>query len=197
VEARFGELEYEAGWVESYQRRLAFTMVSALGDYTRDRRREGASVVATEAFFSIHHGNVVVRGVIDRLEATASGDILVVDLKTGAHQTDAGVADNPQMLAYQMGLESSEITTLWDHGNAGSAGAVLLFVKQGVRGKTYRLAAQAPLTSEGRNAFLERIEKAAAVISSHEFSGEPRAFGPPGSPARHRWHAIGQVCGDV
>jgi len=197
VESRFGELEYEAGWVESYQRRIALAMVSALGDYTRDRRSEGASVVATEAFFSIHHGNVVMRGVIDRLEATVSGDILVVDLKTGAHQTDAGVADNPQMLAYQMGLESEEMRQLWDQGNPGSAGAVLLFVKQGVRGKTYRLATQAPLTGDARSAFLARIEKAAAVISSHEFSGEPRAFGPPGSPARHRWHAIGQVCGDV
>ena len=197
VDRRFGELEYEAGWVERYQRGLARGMVEALGEYTKDRRDAGATVLGREASFRIEHERVVMRGSIDRLESTDSGEVLVVDLKTGNHQTDSAVVGNPQMLSYQLALESEDIRTLLGEHEPVSAGAVLLFVKSGVRGKTYRLATQAPLDAPTRAAFLARIEAAAAIICSHEFSGEPQAFGPPGTPARHRWHSIGQVCGDV
>lgn len=197
VDRRFGELEYDAGWVEHYERRLARGMVAALGDYTRDRLREGYEALGVETPFTIEHEGIVLRGVIDRLEKTPEGRVLVVDLKTGTPQTDAAVVDNPQMLAYQMALESPGIQQVLGDTAPVSAGAILLFVKSGVRGKTYRLAAQEPLTAEKREAFLERVESAARLIAAHQFAGEPRAFGRPGTPARHRWHAIAQVCGDA
>ena len=197
VDRRFGELEYDAGWVEQYERGLARGMVTALADYTKERLRDGYEVVGVETPFTIEHEGVVIRGVIDRLEKTPEGEILVVDLKTGSHQTDAGVVDNPQMLAYQLALESPGMQDVLKDATPVSAGALLLFVKSGVGGKTYRVAAQAPLTAEKREAFLERVREAAQIIAAHQFAGEPRAFGPPGTPARHRWHALGQVCGDA
>jgi len=196
VDGRFAELEYEAGWIEAHQRRLAKTMVEALAQYTRDRVVAGASVLASEARFEIRHDRVVMRGVIDRLERARGGNVLVVDLKTGQHVTDAAVVDNPQMLAYQLGLESAEMSEALGEGELISAGAVLVFVKSGVRGKAYRLASQEPLSETSRQKFLARVDTAAQIIAAAEFGGQPRSFGPPGTPGRHRWHVIAQVCGD-
>ena len=197
VDQRFGELEYESGWVEGYQRGLARGMVQALADYTADRRTSGASVLAIEASFQIDHQRVRLRGMIDRLEGLESGEVMVVDLKTGASQRDKDVIENPQMLSYQMALQSAEIRELLGRDELASAGAMLVFVKDGVGGKTYRIATQAPLTPQAQEAFLTRIDAAADLMSAHEFGGEPRAFGAPGTPARHRWHAIGQVTDEV
>jgi hypothetical protein len=196
VEQSFGQLEYEAGWVEDYQRRIARGMVGALGDYVRDRTQAGFQVVASEKRFHMQCGDAHLTGIIDRIERGPDGALVVVDLKTGTHKTDNDVIDNPQMLAYQMALEDPESGLLSDTADVVNAGAVLLFVKSGVRGKNYRLATQEPLTPEGREAFLARIETAAKIISAAEFAGGPLVFGA-GAPSRHRWHFVGQVCGDV
>jgi hypothetical protein len=78
-----------------------------------------------------------------------------------------------------------------------SAGASLLFVKEGIRGKSYRLTTQPPVDEQGIADFLVRVEAAAALMAAHEFPGGPLSFGPQGSPSRHRWHFVGQVCGDA
>ena len=197
VEAQFGQLEYEAGWIEQYHRRLARGMVDALADYLADRRVEGASLLASEARFQIRHGRAVVNGVIDRIEQSGDGRILVVDLKTGQHTTDSQVVDNPQMLAYQLGVHTKELMEQCGLTEVTLEGAALLFVKSGVRGKRYRLALQQPLDQDTTKTLLERIDRACEIIASAEFSGEPRNFGGPGAPSRHRWHFIGQVCGDA
>jgi len=196
VDESFGQLEYEAGWVETYQKRIARGMVEALGDYVRDQNNEGFTVVASEQRFQMRFGNAVLSGIIDRIERGPDGALIVVDLKTGQHKTDGQVVDNPQMLAYQMALEDENSSLVGDIENPISAGAVLVFVKSGVRGKRYRLATQEPLTPESREAFLDRIQQAARLINQAEFAGGPRLFGGSTS-SQHRWHFVGQVCGDV
>lgn len=196
VDRSFSQLEYEAGWVEEYQRRIARGMVSALADYVSDREKAGFSVVAQEKRFQMRVGRAVMTGVIDRVEQTPEGSLLVVDLKTGRHKTDKEVIDNPQMLAYQAALEQEDFQE-WATGSPKpSAGAVLLFVKSGVGGKRYRMATQEPLSVADREAFFARIEQAVGLINSAQFAGGPRTFGG-GGPSRHRWHFVGQVCGDV
>ena len=196
VEESFGQLEFEAGWVEDYHKRIARGMVEALSDYVRDRDSQGFRVIASEKRFHMQLGNAHLTGIIDRIEQGPDGALVVVDLKTGRHKTDGEVVDNPQMLAYQMALEHDNFSLVGDLPNPSHAGAVLLFVKSGVRGKRYRLAAQEPMTPEGREAFLARIQQAASIINHAEFAGGPRVFGGSGS-SRHRWHFVGQVCGDV
>ena len=196
IEPRFGELDYEAGWIENYQRRIAKGMVRALADYTADRDRAGYQVLATEKSFQIRHGRALMNGIIDRIEGTPEGNLLVVDLKTGRHKTDAEVAQNPQMFAYQLAVENPELTAALGRDGAVGAGAVLLFVKSGVRGKLYRLATQEPIGPEARAEFFTRIEKAVSIMAASEFQGEAKSWGPVGTPSRHRWHFIGQVCGD-
>ena len=196
VEHSFGQLDYEPGWVESLQRRSARAMVEAMADYVRDRESDGFTLAGVEKGFQMQFGRAVVRGMIDRIEVTPDQKLLVVDLKTGQHVTDAGVVDNPQMFAYQLALQSPELLGDLGQSDTESAGAVLLFVKSGVGGKSYRLATQAPLDDAGRAAFVERLDKAVALICAAEFTGEPRVFGNGGA-SRHRWHFVGQVCGDV
>jgi superfamily I DNA/RNA helicase/RecB family exonuclease len=197
VDKRFSQLEYEAGWIEDYQRRVARGMVDALGDYLADRKKENATLLASEHRFRITHGRAVITGVIDRIEHEATGAVLVVDLKTGNHSTDSQVVDNAQMLTYQLALETTDMMETLGVPQAPLAGACLLFVKSGVRGKRYRVAMQEPLDSDTTAALLERIDKAVEIIAQAQFTGEPRSFGPIGTPSRHRWHFIGQVCGDV
>jgi len=196
VEARFAELEYDAGWIEQYQRRLAKTMVAALADYLRDHDREGWTVVASEQRFQLTHGRAKVTGYIDRVEKTPEGQVMVVDLKTGSPRTESQVVDDPQLLAYQLALTSEDLSDAVGE-NPVSAGASLLFVKEGVRGKAYRLTTQPPVDEQGMTDFLARIEQAATLMSSHQFTGGPLSFGPAGTPSRHRWHFVGEVCGDA
>jgi superfamily I DNA/RNA helicase/RecB family exonuclease len=195
VDASFAQLDYDAGWVEAYQRRIARGMVEALADYLADRRLEGYETLGIEQRFDLRLGRAVVRGVIDRIELTPEKKLLVVDLKTGRHVTDSAVVDNPQMLTYQLALENEELLATLNRAPTESAGAVLLFVKSGVRGKAYRFATQEPVTDEARALFLERLETAVSLISAASFSGSPRLFGGS-SHSKHRWHFVGQVCGD-
>jgi hypothetical protein len=196
VEESFGQLEFEAGWVEEYHKRIARGMVDALSDYVRDRDSQGFQVIASEKRFRMQLGDAHLTGIIDRIEQGPDGALVVVDLKTGRHKTDREVVDNPQMLAYQMALEHDNFSLVGNLPEASHAGAVLLFVKSGVHGKRYRLATQEPITPEGREAFLARIQQAVSLINQAEFAGGPRVFGGSSS-SRHRWHFVGQVCGDV
>jgi RecB family exonuclease len=171
-------------------------MVSALADYTRDHQSEGWTVLASERRFQLTHGRAVVTGYIDRVELTPEGQVMVVDLKTGNHKTEGQVIQDPQLLAYQLAISSDELREIVGE-NPTSAGASLLFVKEGVRGKAYRLTTQPPVDDQGVQEFLARVEAAASLMAAAEFSGEPLSFGPVGTPSRHRWHFVGSVCGDA
>jgi RecB family exonuclease len=195
VDTSFAQLNYDAGWVDSFHRRVARRMVEALADYIRDRGVQGFRVAGTEARFEVRSGRAVVRGVIDRVEVTPDNTLLVVDLKTGNYLTDSAVVDNPQMSSYQMALESPELLGELGLESMPSAGAVLLFVKSGLGGKSYRFATQEPLDSQAREKFFERLEHAVTLISASSFTGGPRIFGR-NTHSRHRWHFVGQVCGD-
>ena len=196
VEARFAELEYDAGWIEQYQRRLAQSMVSALAEYLRDHEKDGWTVLASEQRFQFTHGRATMTGYIDRVEMTPEGHVMVVDLKTGSSRTESQVVEDPQLLAYQLALTSDDLSAVLPE-NLVSAGASLLFVKEGIRGKAYRLTTQPPVDEQGVADFLARVEQAAALMASHEFTGGPLSFGPAGTPSKHRWHFVGEVCGDA
>jgi len=76
VDRRFGELEYEAGWVERYQRGLApRDGGSAWGSTPKTGGMLEPQFWGREASFRIEHERVVMRGSIDRLESTDSGEV--------------------------------------------------------------------------------------------------------------------------
>lgn len=196
VEQNFGRLSFDSAWLHDSWQAEVSRQLSALQHYLDDRLGEGVELVASEQRFALDLPGARVTGVVDRVERLADGSLVVVDLKTGQHKTDNQVIDDPQLLAYQLALESEDVREQWGITEGEGAGAFLLFVKSGIRGKPYRLALQAPLTPEGRENFLERLEVARGLMARSEFVVGAGWGVPNGRPPRHRWHLVGQVCGD-
>ncbi|MFZ1382592.1 MAG: PD-(D/E)XK nuclease family protein [Scrofimicrobium sp.] len=106
--------------------------VRALATYFEGCR----AAVEVEQTMRYQLGDAIVSGRIDRLERDQDGSVRVIDIKTGNPISARSVKDNPQLLAYQLGLvESGEL----------SGGAALLQLKAGA-GK--ELALQPPLNEE-------------------------------------------------
>lgn len=196
VEGRWSELDFDSGWVSKSEASKARGLVHALAAYLRERQAAGAEVVGIEQGFQLRVDNIVVNGLVDRIERSADGGLVVVDLKTGKAITNAEeIASHPQLQAYQLALADPATREAWEV-EGPSEGAWLLYVSGGVRGKPFRVAAQEPLGEEGIQQSLERIRSAGAHMAQARFMG-PRFFPVAGrSVSRHRWQRVGSVCGD-
>ena len=196
VDSRWSDIPFDSVWLGEAKRAEAHKHISALDHYLHDQRMEHVELVATEKRFEIPLPGALLTGFIDRIVRDASGNVLVVDLKTGRHKTDTQVVDDAQLLAYQLAITTPEVTTEWGLDQVSPGGAYLLFVSSGKGGKPYRIAFQAPLDDEGREVFLERLEAVRQAVAHHQFAlGEGSGRSGVGPP-QHRWHLIGQVCGD-
>jgi superfamily I DNA/RNA helicase/RecB family exonuclease len=198
VESRWHELVFEAPWIAERERRAARRLVQGVADYLADAERSGVRLVAAETGFRLDVGRAQVHGKIDRVEADAAGGITIVDLKTGRPQTSAAkLAELPQLGAYQLAYASGQLDELCEpFAPHRSAGAKLLFVREGVHGKTYREGEQAALDDDGLESFRERIRQAAQAIAVAEFEGvaEFDDFRP--GVAVRRLHRVKAVCSD-
>ncbi len=196
VDSRWSDIPFDSQWLGEAKRAEAHTQISALDRYLQDQRAEHVELVASEERFEIALPGAVMTGFIDRIVRDASGNVLVVDLKTGRHKTDGQVVDDAQLLAYQLALTTPEVTREWGLDEVTHGGAYLLYVSSGKGGKPYRIAFQAPLDGEGRDVFLERLEAVRQAIAHHQFALGEGGGRAGGGPPKHRWHLIGQVCGD-
>lgn len=199
VESRWGELRFDAPWLGERQRRIARGLTDALGEYLADFSASGKSLVGAESRFELEVDRAVVRGSIDRVERNDAGEVVIVDLKTGAPVRNQDEADaHPQLQAYQLAYAEGVLDEPLDELGAHSGGgAKLLFVKEGKGGKLYREAVQAPLTPEQLQEFRDRISFAADLIARAEFEGrvEVSAFGK-GDVARLRLNRVRAVSSD-
>lgn len=176
VEARWGELEFESAWRERAERDRARELIRRLSVYLRRFEAAGGALIGAEPHFEVPvaldqpgpHG-AIVSGYIDRVERTASGEVVIVDLKTGKRepQTDAKVADNPQLAAYQLALDRGAIP---EAAGLVPGGAKLLVLRPTAATKDYAEPRQPPLDDAARDAFLARVRGAAAVMSGTAFS---------------------------
>jgi superfamily I DNA/RNA helicase/RecB family exonuclease len=176
VDARWSELEFESAWRERAERARARELVRRLSVYLRRFESAGGSVIGSEPHFEVpvaldpvgSHG-AIVSGYIDRVERTASGEVVIVDLKTGKRepQTDAKVVDNPQLAAYQLALDEGAIP---EAAGLTPGGAKLLVLRPSAATKDYVEPRQPPLDDAARDAFLARVREAATVMSGAEFS---------------------------
>ncbi len=195
IESRWPELEFEAPWMAEYQRRATRVLAAGVAEYLGDFRRDGKTLIAAEGRFSLDVDRARVNGSIDRVERAADGSVVIVDLKTGAPVTrQADIDAHPQLGAYQLAYADGMLDEfLAAEGAHTAGGAKLLFVKQGVRGKAYREAVQAPLSAEGLEGFRERIRQAARLMAAAEYygAGEVNARGPgAASRSLHRVRAV-------
>lgn len=177
VESRWGELEFESAWRDRAERTRARDLVRRLHLYLHDFEQRGGLLIGAEPHFEVaiplvgdeafEHG-VVLSGYIDRVELTPEGSVVIVDLKTGKHepQTDAAVADNPQLGAYQLAFESGAIPEASGHP---SGGAKLLVLRPSAKTKEFATPHQPPFDDESRAAFVGRIRGAVGVMRGSAF----------------------------
>jgi len=173
VEERWGDLEFEAAWIERAERVRARDLIARLGRYLRDGEAAGTRLLSAEPHFELEipvEGAAlpaVISGTVDRVERTAQGSVVIVDLKTGRSQATgaAAAAGNPQLSAYQLAQERGAIPAA---AGLPPGGAKLLVLRQ-TRSAPYATPAQEPFDDETRGAFLSRIQQAVRVMGGHEF----------------------------
>ena len=108
-------------------------------------------------------------GDIDRVEVTPAGEVVIVDLKTGKNepQTDAKVADNPQLAAYQLAFSSGAIEQV---AGMPAGGAKLLVLRPTAATKDYAEPTQQPFDAEQRGEFVARVQRAVGVMRGSSFA---------------------------
>lgn len=199
VEKRWAELLFEAPWLAERQKRIARGFTAALSEYLVDFARAEKILIGAEKNFTLEIDRAIMRGSIDRVERSADGSVVIVDLKTGTPITSqARIDEHPQLAAYQLAYEDGHLAeALAEHGEHSSGGAKLLFVKQGVGSKLYREGVQHALDAEQLEAFRDRVRQASEIIAAAEFAGqlELPIFGL-GDVSRLRLHRVKAVSSD-
>ncbi|MDE0545689.1 ATP-dependent helicase [Microbacterium sp. C7(2022)] len=176
VESRWGELDFEAEWRDRAERARARDMIGRLHRYLSRFEQSGGALLDAEPHFEVAipmdtnvfpHG-AILSGYIDRVELTAEGTVVIVDLKTGKRepQTDAKVLENPQLAAYQLAFDFGAIPAATGHP---SGGAKLLVLTPSSTRLDYAEPRQAPFDDERRDAFLTRVREAVSVMGGTVF----------------------------
>ena len=178
VEARWGELTFEADWRDRAEKARARDLVRRLHLYLRRFEADGGSLIGAEPHFEVaiplddaeafEHG-AILSGYIDRVELTPDGAVVILDLKTGKRepQTDAKVVDNPQLAAYQLAFEAGAIPAAAGHAPGG---AKLLVLRPTATRSDYATPWQPPFDDERRGAFLTRIRAAVSTMRGTSFA---------------------------
>jgi superfamily I DNA/RNA helicase/RecB family exonuclease len=183
VESRWGELSFEADWRERAEKTRARDLVRRLHLYLRRFEDAGGSLIGAEPHFEVaipldddealEHSTLdhqaILSGYIDRVELTPEGTVVILDLKTGKRepQTDAKVAENPQLAAYQLAFESGAIP---EAANLPPGGAKLLVLRPTATKSDYATPWQPPFDDERREAFLGRVRAAVVTMRGAAFT---------------------------
>ncbi|TAL41318.1 MAG: ATP-dependent helicase, partial [Salinibacterium sp.] len=199
IESRWNELLFDAPWLAENQRRIVRRFAEAISEYLGEFERDNKVLVGAESHFVLEVGEADLRGTIDRVERSADGAVVIVDLKTGSPVTSpAKIEAHPQLGAYQLayaeGLLDEALESLGEHRGEG---AKLLFVKQGVRGRKFREGIQVQFTAEQLESFRVRVRDAAMLIAAAEFAGkaELEDWGR-GDTSRLKLHRVRAVSSD-
>ncbi|MBD8660128.1 ATP-dependent helicase [Frigoribacterium sp. CFBP 8754] len=193
VEERWGELEFESPWIAEAEKRRARQMTESLSSYLRDFEASGAELLAAESSFTLDIGPARLRGAIDRVERTAQGAAVIVDLKTGraVPTSPRAVAEHPQLGSYQVALADGAIEEVPEGTAPG--GAKLVIVSSGVRGKLYREPAQAPFDAETLQGFRDRVTDAAEGMAGRVFVARLDEHCEGRNGGTCRIHVVGEV----
>ncbi|MDR5698935.1 PD-(D/E)XK nuclease family protein [Agromyces aerolatus] len=165
VERRLAELRIESGWVAERERRGARRMTEGAAAYLAAFVDDGKVLLGAEGRFSIVAGRARVTGTIDRVEASADGTTVIVDLKTGrTPPSGPETAAHPQLAAYQLAARGGEVPNAGRHG-----GAKLVYVAKPTASTNYTERAQQPFDDDAEHAFLERLDRVARTMAAAEF----------------------------
>lgn len=105
LRARWHELALGEGWLQTRQWERAERMLRRYVSYATEAADQGRELVGVELDLTARHERALITGRVDRLEREASGDLLVVDLKTGSSRPAAkDIPHHPQLGVYQVAV---------------------------------------------------------------------------------------------
>lgn len=130
IDSSWHTLKFESAWIEQAERRRAQKMVANLSTYLSQFELSGGRVVAKEQAFEFNLGDAHIRGKVDRIERTADGSVMIVDLKTGSKVVSIADGEaNPQLGLYQLAYQNGAYGELSSvEPDAKLEGAKLLLV---------------------------------------------------------------------
>lgn len=143
LDERWSRLGLPQGWSTDLKRRQAEGMVDRLARFFDENSAAGWRRLAAESRMKVELGRVVLSGTADRLDVGPSGDVRVIDYKTGSSKPK--VSDVPrhgQLGAYQLAVDAGGFEEM--DVPLGSAGAALLHVGKAA-GKATTIQVQPPL----------------------------------------------------
>ncbi|MFC6355045.1 PD-(D/E)XK nuclease family protein [Luethyella okanaganae] len=202
VEERWKELRFEAPWLAERELRSARRMATGLSDYLTTFSDDGKVLVGAEGGFEVNFDRITLSGSIDRVERSADGTTVIVDLKTGKRlPTITGMPEHPQLAAYQLAFDEGAFdeasNSLDDPGRDVAltlGGAKLVFVANPANGAGYTERVQQPFDAEAFEAFRERVRAVAAALSGARFDGPTQlAFRDPLGAWEYRIHLVPAV----
>lgn len=190
VEQRLRDIRFEAGWVAERERRGARRMAEGAADYLAGFADDGKVLLEAEGRFSLELGRVRITGTIDRVEASADGTTVIVDLKTGrTPPTAAQTAAHPQLAAYQLAARAGAVP---NRGILG--GAKLVYLAKPSSGNGYTERAQQPFDDEAEAEFRERLDAVARTMAGGAFDGPAElGFGSRFGAWQYRVHLVPAV----
>ncbi|WP_022890597.1 UrvD/REP family ATP-dependent DNA helicase [Agromyces italicus] len=190
VEERLREIRFEAGWVAERERRGARRMAEGAADYLAGFADDGKVLLEAEGRFTLELGRVRITGTIDRVEASADGTTVIVDLKTGrTPPTAAQTAAHPQLAAYQLAARAGAVP---NRGTLG--GAKLVYLAKPASGSGYTERAQQPFDDEAEALFRERLDAVAQTMAGGSFDGPAElGFGSRFGAWQYRVHLVPAV----
>ncbi|WP_241980144.1 ATP-dependent helicase [Cryobacterium glaciale] len=194
VEARWSELDFDADWQSRVQKVAARALTDRLASYLLDFEHGGGELLSAEGRFELEVSGAVLSGTIDRVERQFDGRAVIVDLKTGKGDaiSDSGVAEHPQLGAYQLAFQEGVIDGV--SGDMALAGARLVIVSSGTVKQNYRNPTQPAFTPEQLDAFRARVGVDAAGMGGATFIAEITSHClDPRSHGSCRIHVIKQV----
>ena len=194
VEKRWNELDFDADWQSRVQKIAARALTDRLASYLLDFERDGGELLSAEGTFQLNVSGAVLSGTIDRVERQFDGRAVIVDLKTGKGDaiSDTGVAEHPQLGAYQLAFEAGVIEGV--SPDMDLAGARLVIVSSGTVKQNYRNPTQPAFTPEQLEAFRTRVGDDAAGMGGATFIAEITSHClDPRSHGSCRIHVIKQV----
>lgn len=194
VDERWDELVFDAEWQSRVAKLEARALTDRLASYLADFDRDGGTLLSAEGKFTLDVGGATLSGTVDRVEQLRDGRAVIVDLKTGKGDpiNDAGVADHPQLGAYQLAFQEDAIAGV--PPGTELAGARLVIVSSGTQKKNYRNPTQQPFTAEELDTFRQRVKNDAVGMGGAVFVAEITSHClDPWSFGSCRLHIIKQV----
>jgi RecB family exonuclease len=170
VEARWGRLGLAPGWLSRRSLAQATAMTDRLARYVTESDAAGWRRTASEARIEAAIGRARITGRVDRVEVSPTGQVRIVDLKTGASKPSvAEVSRHGQLGAYQLAVQHGALPDV----GTEPGGAALLHLGKAAN-LTTTVQVQQPLDADDDPQWAhDLVEQVAQEMSGAVFSATP------------------------